>query len=74
MSSTLFSALMAAFIVGDFAQRSRALRLHADLLGHRLVFYLKLVSWDLWILAGLVSFLAERRKVVQKNPRTRDSA
>jgi len=49
-------ALTAAFTASAIGRRSRAVRLHSDLINHRVFSYLKVGGWILWIVVLLVGF------------------
>jgi len=49
-------ALTAAFVASSVGQRSRALRIHADLVGRSIARYLRIIGWSAWVVALLFSF------------------
>lgn len=53
-------ALTAALVASSVGQRSRALRVHADLVDRRAARYLKIFGWSAWIVVLLFSFQISR--------------
>ena len=53
---TVFTALTYAFTASEFGRRSRAIRLHRDLVNQRLAWLLRKVAWVLWAVAVLFGF------------------
>ena len=53
---SVFIALTAAFVESSFGQRSRAFRLHADLIDRTVSSYLTVAGWVAWIAISLFSF------------------
>ena len=66
------NALVCAFTGSRVGQRSRAIRLHRDLVGRTIAKWLKLTAWIIWIAAVLVSFQisnqasAETREILRR--------